>query len=218
MRLELLWKDDCQGGCVGWGGHQRNALMGQWDASRVDGERQIWCLSESVQLGRRGQENGTCQCFSSQRKFLLIPAPSALATKLVNKSPLGLARMFFKLLPVCCSWNESVCMGLLTAKSWFPVALRHSWSYAPLIFKTRHYGSSSSQCRSPSRACLILSLNPLLLREDLTHCDIPPTCGSLCWGMCPNQTTSLCLLPFLMCFFFMSWSVKELFCQSSGHS
>lgn len=36
MRWELLWRDACQGGCVGWG-DQGNALMGQLGTSRVDG-------------------------------------------------------------------------------------------------------------------------------------------------------------------------------------
>lgn len=58
------------------------------------------------------------------------------------------------------------------------------------------------------------SLNPLLFRENLCICDIPPTCGSLHWGFgswpdCISAPPALLNVAFLLLLLF---AVEELFC------
>ena len=51
-----------------------------------------------------------------------------------------------------------------------------------LVFNSRHFGGSSLRCRSQWLGYLGWGMNPLLLREKLQICEIPPDCGSPSWA------------------------------------
>lgn len=85
---------------------------------------------------------GTHQHFCAQGKFQQIPAPPALARKVVHVSPPPVTQVLFQLLAL--PWNsERVCFCArpLRAKSGFLTALQLSWICAQLVFKARCYGA-----------------------------------------------------------------------------
>lgn len=111
-------------------------------------------------------------------KLLPIPIPLHIP-KISHKSPSCMAWVNFKLLPLLVSEQVRLFMGLLRVESWSPTALWPSLSQASLIFKAKHHGGSSSQCRSlPS-----VGLHPSLLSQDLyALISLPPVgCHARIW-------------------------------------
>ena len=117
--------------------------------------------------------------FSFPETVPLDPCPLANVPRLVGESPSLISSVFFKLLLL--PWDlekMSVCVSSLWADSWFPTALWLSQTQVSLVFKARHYGGSSSWCRSPGmeawHGSSLLRGPPQL--HSLSHC------GWLHWG------------------------------------
>ena len=83
--------------------------------------------------------------------------------------------------------NHYFCVGTQSVKFYaFPLrAVHFSYSYlvlpniSPASFKDKCFQGSSCQCKTPSLGCLMWSLVPVILVEDLYNCEIPLVCGSL---------------------------------------
>lgn len=120
--------------------------------------------------------------------------PLANALRITSESPSLMALALLKLLLLCWVLGKWVStMSTLRVESPSPTALWLSWTYAMLVFKTRHFGGSSLQYM-----CLTHDTKPWLLREESHICAIPPSYGSRCWGYGFGKTVSLPLLPISM--------------------
>lgn len=65
------------------------------------------CAGASQVEGEQNKRNnGTCHYFSPQREFLLIPAPLALALKLVDVISSHVTQAILELLPLAGAWGE----------------------------------------------------------------------------------------------------------------
>lgn len=116
--------------------------------SKVDGQSQNCYLPSSSQLGWRRARKMKPTSASFPEKVSTYPWSSCIHPKiLVNKSSCRV-QAFFKLHLCARSWTSTTVSGLFKSESWFPVALRFSQSWAPVILKARHYEGSYSWCRS----------------------------------------------------------------------
>ena len=102
--------------------------------------------------------------------------------------------------------SEFLCTPYKTegAVSYSPLALL---DVSPAVYQSQRYGGSSSPCSYPRLGSPLWGLELPLLRG----CDIPPTCGFQCWGVCPSQIMCPPLLPVSVWLFLFIFSCGKSF-------
>lgn len=73
------------------------------------------------------------------------------------------------------------CVHPLRVGYYYPEPSRSHKRKTPLVFKAKHSGGLSFQCRNPRLGSPMRGSDPLLLRKNPSICDYPPVCG-LPWG------------------------------------
>lgn len=125
----------------------------------------------------RDPQNGCCQCQSSGGSQLPHASPGGFSKNNKWFWPRHLSH--YCICPASCHLEHvRFCACPFRLECLFPIAFHLSWVCTLLVFKDRHYGGSSSQCRSPRMGSPIWGSDLLLLGEDLYSCVISLAFGS----------------------------------------